>query len=247
MGHTRGGRSPCAPISISAGAAAIRWPVGSYHSRRRPPPATTEVVWAYAQGASATGDPHPAAHPGHRTRMREGDRVTGVQTAKRTDLGADRDERGRPAGRPAWRTWPACACRSAPTRSRLWSPIPTALGFEPIVASSPELPVLRLSRRPGATCSWARSTICHLRPYPRGIVEFEFLLASVAAKRITKLLPFMGDLRVLRQWAGICDITPGYSPIMGEDRPPRGSSSRPAGARGVSRPFPPSGEKPWPN
>ena len=30
------------------------------------------------------------------------------------------------------------------------------------------------------------------------------------------ILPFMGDLRVLRQWAGICDMTPDYSPIMGE-------------------------------
>ena len=29
------------------------------------------------------------------------------------------------------------------------------------------------------------------------------------------LLPFLADLRILRQWAGICDMTPDYSPVMG--------------------------------
>jgi sarcosine oxidase subunit beta len=43
--------------------------------------------------------------------------------------------------------------------------------------------------------------------------SFEFL-QSVAMK-MTHLLPFLRDLRVLRQWAGICDISPDYSPIMG--------------------------------
>jgi sarcosine oxidase subunit beta len=26
----------------------------------------------------------------------------------------------------------------------------------------------------------------------------------------------MADLRILRQWAGVCDMTPDYSPVMGE-------------------------------
>ena len=29
------------------------------------------------------------------------------------------------------------------------------------------------------------------------------------------LFPFMGRLRVLRQWTGTCDMSPDYSPIMG--------------------------------
>ena len=29
------------------------------------------------------------------------------------------------------------------------------------------------------------------------------------------LLPFMRDLRILRQWTGICDMSADYSPIMG--------------------------------
>jgi sarcosine oxidase subunit beta len=30
-----------------------------------------------------------------------------------------------------------------------------------------------------------------------------------------ELLPFMGDLRILRQWAGMADMTPDFSPVMG--------------------------------
>src|SRR5918997_1711553 len=30
-----------------------------------------------------------------------------------------------------------------------------------------------------------------------------------------ELFPFMGDLRILRQWAGMADMTPDFSPIMG--------------------------------
>jgi sarcosine oxidase subunit beta len=29
------------------------------------------------------------------------------------------------------------------------------------------------------------------------------------------LLPFLRNLRILRQWTGICDMSPDYSPIMG--------------------------------
>jgi sarcosine oxidase subunit beta len=39
---------------------------------------------------------------------------------------------------------------------------------------------------------------------------------SSCAGRALALLPFMGDLRVLRQWAGICDMSPDFSPVMGD-------------------------------
>jgi sarcosine oxidase subunit beta len=44
-------------------------------------------------------------------------------------------------------------------------------------------------------------------------VSFE-LLSSCAAKAVA-YLPFLRNLRVLRQWAGVCDISPDASPIMG--------------------------------
>jgi sarcosine oxidase subunit beta len=43
--------------------------------------------------------------------------------------------------------------------------------------------------------------------------SFEYLQA--VALRATTLFPFLRGMRVLRQWAGICDMTPDASPIMG--------------------------------
>ena len=52
-------------------------------------------------------------------------------------------------------------------------------------------------------------------PYPsysmRGSLEFTESVAS----HILELIPSIGSLKVLRQWAGLCDMTPDYSPIMG--------------------------------
>jgi len=52
-------------------------------------------------------------------------------------------------------------------------------------------------------------------PYPsysmRGSPEFTESLAT----HILELIPSIGSLKVLRQWAGLCDMTPDYSPIMG--------------------------------
>jgi sarcosine oxidase subunit beta len=44
--------------------------------------------------------------------------------------------------------------------------------------------------------------------------SYEFL--QTVSTKVTHILPFLRDLRILRQWAGICDISPDYSPIMGE-------------------------------
>jgi sarcosine oxidase subunit beta len=42
---------------------------------------------------------------------------------------------------------------------------------------------------------------------------FEFL--SEAAKRSLMILPFMAKARAMRQWAGLCDMSPDSSPILG--------------------------------
>jgi len=42
---------------------------------------------------------------------------------------------------------------------------------------------------------------------------FEFL--SDAAKRSVMILPFMAKARAMRQWGGLCDMTPDSSPILG--------------------------------
>jgi sarcosine oxidase subunit beta len=48
---------------------------------------------------------------------------------------------------------------------------------------------------------------------------FDFL--SEAAKRSIQILPFMARARAMRQWAGLCDMTPDSSPILGETPVPR--------------------------
>ena len=43
---------------------------------------------------------------------------------------------------------------------------------------------------------------------------FDFL--SEASRRSIQILPFMAKARAMRQWAGLCDMTPDSSPILGE-------------------------------
>jgi sarcosine oxidase subunit beta len=43
---------------------------------------------------------------------------------------------------------------------------------------------------------------------------FDFL--AEAAKRSIQILPFMARARAMRQWSGLCDMTPDSSPILGE-------------------------------
>ena len=45
----------------------------------------------------------------------------------------------------------------------------------------------------------------------RGSLEF----TEGLARHVLELMPSIAKVRVLRQWAGLCDMTPDYSPIMG--------------------------------
>jgi len=47
----------------------------------------------------------------------------------------------------------------------------------------------------------------------RGTLPF----AESAATHMLELFPFLANVKMLRQWAGLCDMTPDYSPIIGED------------------------------
>lgn len=53
-------------------------------------------------------------------------------------------------------------------------------------------------------------------PFPsystRGSLEF----TEDVARHVLELMPSLAPVRVLRQWAGLCDMTPDFSPIMGE-------------------------------
>ena len=42
-----------------------------------------------------------------------------------------------------------------------------------------------------------------------------FTFLAEASARAVDLLPVLAKLRIMRQWTGLCDVTPDYSPIMG--------------------------------
>jgi sarcosine oxidase subunit beta len=52
-------------------------------------------------------------------------------------------------------------------------------------------------------------------PYTSYQMASTFPLLATSAARAIELLPFLGKLRILRQWAGACDMSPDYSPVMG--------------------------------
>jgi sarcosine oxidase subunit beta len=53
-------------------------------------------------------------------------------------------------------------------------------------------------------------------PYTTYSTRSTFDFLSEAAKRSIQILPFMARARALRQWGGLCDMTPDSSPILGE-------------------------------
>jgi sarcosine oxidase, subunit beta len=54
-----------------------------------------------------------------------------------------------------------------------------------------------------------------INPYSSYSSRSTFPFVASTAARCIQLLPFMAKLRLLRQWTGICEMTPDYSPLMG--------------------------------
>ncbi len=52
-------------------------------------------------------------------------------------------------------------------------------------------------------------------PYTSYSTGSTFPFVSSCASRAIALFPFMAKLRLLRQWTGVCDMTPDYSPLLG--------------------------------
>jgi sarcosine oxidase subunit beta len=52
-------------------------------------------------------------------------------------------------------------------------------------------------------------------PYTSYSTRSTFPFVSSCASRAIDLFPFMAKLRLLRQWTGVCDMTPDYSPLLG--------------------------------
>ena len=189
---TGGGRYPVLGASYHPGGATAR------HDR---------VVWAYAQGAMRLGV-HVIPHAPVTGLLRDGARVVGVQThAGPISAGVVLSAVG---GRVT--TVAAMADLRLPIRTHPLQALVTnayAQGFGPIVASSELLCYVSQTGR-GQMLMGAEFDS---QPSYSMASSYEFL--QTVSTKVTHLLPFLRDLRILRQWAGICDISPDYSPIMG--------------------------------
>ena len=187
---------------------AVRHPVlaALYH----PPGATARhdaVVWAYAARAAERGvELHPKTEV---TGLQiERGRVTGVQTPR----GAVRCNRvlqavagqsslvAAMAGiRLPIHTVPLQACVSLPLKPFL----------DPIVVSGSLHVYIWQSARGEVVIGGATD------PYGlyanRSTLEF----AEGTLLPVLELFPFLANVKMLRQWAGMCDMTPDFSPVMG--------------------------------
>ncbi len=185
-----------------------RYPVlgGSYHVRGSTA-RHDRVVWSYAEGAMNRGVDVLQRTTATGIRL-EGDRVVGVDT----DKGFISTSTVMSATAGQTTTITDMVGLRMPIRTHPLQALVTnhyQRTFDPIVASA-ELAfyvsqTLRGEMLMGA--EWDRQPSYSYRS------GLEFL-RSCTAKAII-LLPFLSDLRILRQWTGVCDISPDSSPIMG--------------------------------
>ncbi len=196
----------CPQIDLSGGGV---WPVlgASYHVEG----ATARhdrVVWAFAEGAMQRG-----VHVHQRIEvtglLKDGDRVTGVQTnagpisasVVLSAVGGHVTTLGSMAGL-------RLPIRTHPLQAYVTNHY--ALNFDTIAASTALLFYVSQTAR-GEMLIGAEIDRQPSYSYRSG----HHLLQSCSQRAIT-LFPFLRDLRVLRQWTGVCDMSPDYSPIMGK-------------------------------
>ncbi len=195
----------CPQLDLSGGG---RYPVvgGSYHpggaSARH-----DRVVWAYAQGAMRAGV-HVLQNTPVMGLTKDGDRVTGVVTPTGTiSAGTVISAVGGWATTVAGWAGLRLPVRTFPLQAYVTNAYAQELG--PIVSSA-ELKTYISQTARGQMLMGAE-----FEPQPTYSRQSSYQnLQSVASKMI-KHLPFMANLRLLRQWTGICDVSSDFSPIMG--------------------------------
>jgi sarcosine oxidase subunit beta len=196
----------CPQIDLAGGG---EYPVlgASYHVRG----ATARhdrVVWGYAEGAMRHGV-HVHQGVGVTGLIRDGSRVTGVETTA-GPIGAG-VVLGAVGGHVS--TLAAMAGVRLPIRTHQLQAAVTnhyAQTLGPVVISSDLL--VYVSQTPRGELLFGAEI--ERQPSYSTRSGYDFLRAC--SLRAMTVLPFMRRLRLLRQWTGTCDMSPDYSPIMGE-------------------------------
>jgi sarcosine oxidase subunit beta len=165
------------------------------------------VAWGYAMGASQRG---VEIHQGTEVQGLEieNGRITGVVT-NRGRIACGRvvqavagrsSEVARMAGlKLPIRTVPLQACVSEPVKPVL----------DPIIVSGSLHVYISQSARGEFVMGGATD------PYALYSSRSTFEFKEVLMADMLELFPFLGHARVLRQWAGLADMTPDFSPVMG--------------------------------
>jgi sarcosine oxidase, subunit beta len=165
------------------------------------------VVWGYARAADTLG-----AHLHQRTEVTgidvEHGRVTGVRT--------NRGRIATPVVVNSTAGWSTLVCDMAGVRTPVQTfPLQAAV-TEPVrpflhaVVVSGTLHVY-VSQTDRGELVFGGSVDPFASYSMRGSLEF----AEGLAAHVLELMPALSKMRLLRQWAGLCDVTPDFSPIMG--------------------------------
>ena len=165
------------------------------------------VAWGYAQRAAELGvEIH--THTEVTGLDIVDNRIVGVRT-NRGDIRCDKalqavagmsSELARMAGfRLPIRTIPLQACVSEPVKPFL----------DPIIVSGSLHIYVSQSARGELVMGGSTD------PYPLYATRSTFEFKEELMMHMLELFPFIGSLRVLRQWAGMADMTPDFSPVMG--------------------------------
>ncbi len=165
------------------------------------------VVWGYARGAAANG-----IHIHQETEVtcieRTGGRVTGVRT-NRGDI-ATGTVLNATAG---WCTLVSdlagvkLPVQTFPLQAAVTEPVRPFLNTV-IVSGTLHVYVSQTDR---GELVFGASVDPYTSYSMRGSLEFVEGLAT----HILELMPALGKVRLMRQWSGLCDMTPDFSPIMG--------------------------------
>jgi sarcosine oxidase subunit beta len=166
------------------------------------------VVWGYARGADR-----------HGVEIHQGTKVTGIEVEAGRVRGV-RTSRGRiEAGVviSAVAGWSTLVCDLAGVPLPITTHILQAFVTEP---TKPFLDTIIVSAQMHVYVSQTdRGEFligAEIEPYTtyKGIGTFPFL--EYSARHSLELFPQLERLRVLRTWTGLCDLSPDYSPILGQ-------------------------------
>src|SRR5690349_10600378 len=165
------------------------------------------VVWGYAKEAAKLG---VEIHPYTRVTgiARDNGRVTGVETDR---------------GRIAADTVISCVAGwSTEVAAMAGVPIPLTTRILQACVTEPVKPLLHRIIVSGTLHIYISQSDrgefvmgSEIEPYTGYSNKGTFRFIEDLAMHMIELLPMLGHARILRQWTGLCDVSPDYSPMMG--------------------------------